>query len=256
MELYAAKFNVQLPPGWLEQGFMTARLLPPIREGKRKPAQALLRKTFEAAERLKTTDPEMRAGFLLAAYSLRAAEMMKCERSWICQETLEDDFDFMLDGEKVWVIRTNRNVKGKRQRQIPIPAEVAAELVNFWETHSPHWPEEERQYLLPRPVWDGKQWQGRAVDRWLRAWMRGLGWKSRKLLHELRALFLRRVRSRHGLDAAAALGGHRDSRTTERNYTGAKSLKDVVIPMPVMGGTEEPTTKTRRHEEESATGND
>jgi integrase len=233
--LYRAKHGLHLPeagPGTALHGFLTAPLAQPRREKKRKPPRELVQRTFEAAEVLRGREPAVYAAWLLAAYSLRAAEVMRAEREWIREEEMEDDFDFTVAGVKQWVIRTDLG-KSDRSRQIPIPEGVAQWLIEFYESEQRVRPTEGR-WLIPRSVkFAGMVVFPDSVVRRARAWMRSLGWTTPKLLHEMRALFLRRVRARHGLDAARELGGHQDERTTENNYTGGKSLRDVVIPLPM-----------------------
>jgi len=70
--------------------------------------------------------------------------------------------------------------------------------------------------------------------------MRGLGWTTRTVLHEMRALHLRKMRAQFAnadtaaLKAAADRAGHRSTSTTENNYTGERSLANdnVIVVLP------------------------
>lgn len=64
--------------------------------------------------------------------------------------------------------------------------------------------------------------------------MRARGWRTRKTLHEMRALYLMWVRDSYGLDTAQAVAGHSDQRTTQQNYTGQKAVKGVTITLPLV----------------------
>ena len=81
---------------------------------------------------------------------------------------------------------------------------------------------DEEQFVLPSPrIGQGRpNCRLRAQNVFKRAneFMRQQGWQTNHTLHEMRALALGLVRDNYGLDAAQAVAGHSDQRTTQAHY--------------------------------------
>jgi integrase len=222
-------------------GFMGASISQPNKVPKLKPSRDLLDKTFKAAVAWKNADEPAYMAWMLAVYSLRAGEVQRCERSWLREEEVEDDADFTAVPVKEWVIRSDAG-KSDRPRRIAIPATVATELIGYWERTAQQRPAWDQAFILPagRP---GANSRAQAIIKRARKWMRDQGWTSKKVLHEMRALYLRRHRAQFGkLDEAALrstadAAGHRDTRTTTDHYTGELSRPGVIVEFPGLSST-------------------
>lgn len=210
-------FNKDLIQRYPEKGiklpdlneFMTRRTAKPARVVKVPPPDGLLDRTCTAAIALKQQDHEAYIAWLLGFYSLRRGEIDKMQFSWLIQ----------VDGQSC--VRVPLISKSKAFRDVPIDPLVVRELTE-WRTARKV--ESDDAFVLPGPPFQRANARRRircdGLFKRVNEFMRGLGWNGRQTLHALRAEYLRRIRRRFGLDAAQAIGGHSDSRTTEDSYTG------------------------------------
>jgi integrase len=192
--------------------FLTHALLKEGRPSYRVPPGDLVARTVEAGFRLRETDPAVHVAFLLAAgLGLRRDEILHARWSWITEE----------NGRHFLGVQTTEDFrpKGRDDRKIPMePAifDALAQLrIPLLSTAAP-------DFILVASD-KGK------VFRRLSAWMRGLGWTTKKQAHELRKLYGSRVATEHGLFVAQRLLGHKDPGMTSRYYAGLTTIPDVRI---------------------------
>jgi len=225
-------FNKDLLPRYPEKKlklpdvkeFMNRRTAKPARAVKVPPPDGLVDKTCTEAVKLRESDRAAYIAWLLAFYSLRRGEIDKMEFSWVMQ----------VDGQ--WCVRVPLISKSKAYRDVPVDETVVKELKEWRAIREK---EKDSNLVLPGPAYLRGNTRGRlrcdSLFKGLSAWMRGLGWNGRGTLHALRAEYLRRIRRKFGLDAAQAIGGHSDSRTTEASYTGSPMAEaGVFIPFPAV----------------------
>jgi len=223
-------FNKDLIQRYPEKGiklpdlteFMERRTAKPARVVKVPPPDGLLDRTCEAALKLKETDHAAYIAWLLGFYSLRRGEIDKMQYSWLVQ----------VDGQ--WCVRVPLTSKSKAFRDVPIDPMVVKELKE-WRDSRPQQSDEDFLFPAPPVLRTNARRRIRCDGLFKRVneFMRGLGWTGRQTLHALRAEYLRRIRRRFGLDAAQAIGGHSDSRTTEDSYTGTPQAEaGMFIPFP------------------------
>ncbi len=220
--------------------FLNEPVAQPTAQMKVKPDRALLQKTFDALPELWEADPNAYIALRLCAFSLRAGDVSRARRDWIKFGAFDADEDFSRPPVAMHFIEWPMS-KGKRMNRVPITEEDAKLFIQHWEREQSKRPEPERPFLLTAGTSYHKNAETRAHGPLLRAraWMRAQGWHSKKLLHELRALYLRKARAQFGnaqadgLRKAADLGGHRSTHTTQTNYTGEAALTvNMVVQVP------------------------
>lgn len=155
-----------------------------------------------AAESIKESRPEIWVAHQLAKSTLRRGEIQRAEWTWIVH----------VDGQPTF--RLNANQKGKRPTDIPIDPKIYKNLCE-WRKKS-----EDDQFILPPNGWYKERcgYTCKDYDQWLRS----VGLQTKKTFHEVRAWALHLIREEFGLEVAQRVGRHRDSHTTEFNYTGEK----------------------------------
>lgn len=67
------------------------------------------------------------------------------------------------------------------------------------------------------------------VFRWISAWMRSLGWKTEKTIHEFRAWVGSKVAEKFGFHVASLFMRHKDEQTTRRYYGRYVKLKTIKL---------------------------
>lgn len=223
-------FNREIVQRYPEKGislpalndFLTRRTARPARISKTAPPDGLMDSTCAAAAKLKETDPTTYMVWLLGFYSLRRGEIDRMRFDWIMR----------IEGQ--WIVRIPAESKSKTIRDIPIDPLVVDALTEYQRTRigTP-----DADLVLPtppqRPFQAIRRLRCDGAFKKVNAFMRAQGWTGRQTLHALRAEYLRRIRRAYGLDAAQAIGGHADSRTTEQSYTGTpQAEKGAFIPFP------------------------
>jgi hypothetical protein len=229
-------------------GFLEEPLAQPTDQAKVKPSRELLMKTFEASELLWKSDPNAYVAWRLSVYSMRRGDVSRARREWVVQREFDDDADFTKPAVKRWCLEWPMR-KGKRLQRVAIPEEDAQLFIQHWEREQSKRAEWERGYLISAALEGneakaGAKFRGQAVFNRVNAWMRSLGWTTRKTTHEMRALYARTARAQYAQADAAALRkagdalGHRDTATTETHYSGEMSLagENVVIKFPGPSG--------------------
>lgn len=223
-------------PATLED-FLSEELHQPARTVKEAPFAGLVEKTFAAALKLKASDIDAYIAFLLTACSLRRGE---CQRmTW----------DWMQWDQKA--IRIPRKSKSKVIRLVPLPAQVVKELKEYQaareaataaalQKHAAdesecEWLRQAAAFVLPASArWrPGMKTHGQYILDRVDKLMRDNGWTTEHTVHELRAIYLRMVRESFGLEMAAEVGGHSDSRVTRDHYTGLLGTRGIEITLPL-----------------------
>lgn len=208
-------------------GFMTRAVEKGAKVVKIPPSDELLKATFDEVEKLKKEDIEAFVAWLLCLSSLRRREAGLARFEWIVR----------TEGRACLVVPPDV-AKSDAGRIVPIDERVAEEIEAFRVRRQVGLNEKDERYILPSPRigQGGPDCRLRAQNIFKRAskWMRARGWRTRKTLHEMRALYLMWVRDSYGLDTAQAVAGHSDQRTTQQNYTGQKAVKGVTITLPLV----------------------
>jgi integrase len=208
--------------------FLTEDVMKSARKVKEAPPAELVAKTFTEVEKLRTTDEDAYIVFLMAACSLRRGEIQRARPDWLQEHAGK------------FVFRIDPNVtKSKVVRIVPVPSMVAAQIKDYLVRSLSSRPEWDRDYIIPckNLGQGGPNAKSRAqnVCKRVNAFMRSMGWTTRKTLHEMRALYLRMLRQKYGMEVAQEVGGHADPRTTRNNYTGLLDLSSVVIDVQLPG---------------------
>ena len=189
------------------------------------PSDELLAKTLAGSRDLREVDRPAYIAWLLGFSTLRRAEIGRMQWSWLVQ----------IDGASR--IRVPSQSKGKREALVPVDELVARELAEYQAMRVKGVNPEEEAYVLPSPRCGqggpAARMRAQNVFKRVNAWMRLMGWETNHTLHEMRSLMLSLVRDEHGLDTAQAFGRHKDQRTTQQSYVGMKSLKGVVVKLPL-----------------------
>jgi len=166
------------------------------------PPEDLVNRTISEGRKLKDSNPEMYAAFLLCYdLGLRSGEAIAAEWSWIRQSGGR----FFMD----IIRRPDFTPKGK-ERSIPIGATVMEHLQSLPQCASGH--------IIPKPT---KWMRESIIGRSLATWMRVLGWDPEvypKAAHELRKLIGSRWYTELGAEVAQSWLGHVDISTTCRYY--------------------------------------
>jgi integrase len=180
--------------------FLEAPLFPKV--GKKQynpPDQLILAKTFAALPDLEQTEPDLYVAIWLAlGFGLRREEICKTRLAWFV--TINDTPHIHLD------------YKTKNGDYPTIRCHLDA-----WPKLQPHLQRaraEGREHLLH----DNNRHVHAALWGRLGDWMRNLGWKTQKTLHEFRAFAGCKIAEAHGLLAASKWLRHESLTTTEENY--------------------------------------
>jgi len=179
----------------------------------------LLARTFTSAKDLKKTNRAAYMAFMLAACSLRRAEIGNMRWDWAQR----------IDG-RPYIVVPKEFAKSGAARAVPVDERVLTELEDFRKSRQVGLDVAAEEYVLPGGGRKGLR--GDTVFRQINAWMRVLGWKTSHTLHEMRAYYLRSLDAEHGLQAAQTAAGHSSSKTTEAHYIGVRALKAVTVSLP------------------------
>jgi integrase len=196
--------------------FLSARPLKEPSRYVRLPDQSIIDAIRAAAPALKTTDPNAYRIYLLAfGCGLRRKEIAFARWTWIRKQELADRYYIIVQTE------TDFRPKSGRDRDVPLEMQTYRELSAL---------------RIPRIdgavdyILDGHKTEryDLAFDRFS-AWMKGLGWQTRKQAHELRRIFGSYVTAQAGLSAAQDLLGHSDPSTTKAYYVAPLTLPELKI---------------------------
>lgn len=197
----------------------------------------LLRATLEGVKQLLIDDKAVYIAFMLGLCSLRRGEMSKMRWEWV--KVLNGQVCIMLPGR---CPHTGEKItKNGKDRRVPIDPRVVNVLEQYKSERIVGLNFEDEQFVLPSPR-EGQGGpdcglRGAQIFKRVSAFMRTMGWRTNKTLHELRALALFLVAKNHGLGKAQAVGGHADQRTTQQHYVGMMSVDDVRVNLPMeLGG--------------------
>ena len=184
---------------------------------------------FRTAEIKRITHPGMYCAFLLASgCGLRKNEIIHAHRGWLrfdeacgksypIRPTTNIENLLRLDG--VWFITVPKRdffkgnvftTKGKKTREVPIPARVVRELLRLNSLgYDP-------EYLVPTKTKTKRvKWIWQDFSHWFKE---ELGIKREKSAHECRKFFGAQVATKHGIYVAQQYLGHASVTTTEKYY--------------------------------------
>jgi integrase len=193
------------------------------------PDDKLLMQTFELLERLWTTKSGKARDRRRAVYTavclacgagLRKSEISRAKWSWFVQR----------DGS-AWV---QSDTLAKNGSVVDVP------VVSDW------WPRLRKIRAYQLRTWRAQRRRGRRplddfllegtmtqrteeVFRWVGRWMRRLGWKTEKAIHEFRAWVGSKVAERYGFALAAKFLRHGDESTTRRFYGRYVKMKEMKL---------------------------
>ncbi len=194
--------SIQLPPlaeFLKEPGFKR------LRTEYTPPPDEIVANTFAATEDLRETDPNLFKAFWLATgCGLRKGEIVRMRWEW-----------FVPQNGAVW-IQTNILGKGGEIIRVPVIPDAWAKLEPLRKESG--------------PVLEGtKTESGETVFRRIGEWMKGLGWKTEKKIHEMRAYIACKIAETYGITTASAFLRHKDVRVTQRSYSRYFQLKGISV---------------------------
>lgn len=216
--IYLRQHGLQLPKGIGD--FMTEHLFRDV--GKTDywpPGDILLAATFASLERINPacTDPEKievsdrniyLAVWLALGFGLRKEEIANARHSWFLTR----------DG----VIYLRGDVLAKNRMLPDIRVQLGA-----WSKLAPYVTAASTDYLLAGTDTERHELVFRRVSEW----MRHLGWKTQKTIHEFRAYAGSKIAQAHGLLAAQAFLRHQSYVTTERFYMRYLKMSQAEVPL-------------------------
>jgi integrase len=171
------------------------------------PDAELVRKTFEALEDLRDTDQDAYMAVCLACGAgLRKSEIAKARWAWFKVEA----GGVILDSKVV----------GKDCR---ILGNVTV-LEEWWERLRAVKPMDAKPMDA---LLQGANMQD--IFRRVGAWMRALGWKTQKTIHEFRAYVGSKVAEALGIEKAAAFLRHKDQKVTRDHYLRYVEMRKIKI---------------------------
>lgn len=185
------------------------------------PSDALLVQTFQQLDRLWHPGPgriraKRRAMYtalcLACGAGMRKSEIARAKWSWFQQR----------DGS-VWV-KSDALAKDGNPIDVPVVLDWWPRLqqIHAWQLAQGHSPE---AYILPGT----KTERSEEVFRHVSAWMRRLGWKTEKTIHEFRAWVGSKVAEKFGFHIASLFMRHKDEQTTRRYYGRYVKLKNIKL---------------------------
>ena len=193
--------------------FMAVRQFEVTKLRFRRPAQDLIDQTRAHALLLRRMDPAAYLVYLLAAGAgLRKDEIAHARLHWLEQGP---------DGQ-TWIrIQTEAEFspKNHRERRVPLSPEAAAAIQELTTpAPDPTNPQSAirnpQSYILPGSMTERTD----HVFRRHSAWLRNLGWTTKKTTHQLRKLYGDEVVRQAGIRAGQCLLGHAQVTTTEEYY--------------------------------------
>jgi integrase len=189
------------------QEWLREPLWPSVRDEYRPADDATVKRTFEAARQLCTTDPHQRdvavAFWLAVGAALRRGDIGRIR------------WDDIIQREGQWWVASDAQGKDHERIEVPLLDDAASALAAFREPGKP-------------VLWHTVD----RVARWVAAWMDELGWGSSKKLHELRAWSICQVGAQHGLESARMFARHKDPSLTVRKYGRYLKLQHLKVSLP------------------------
>jgi integrase len=190
------------------------------------PSDAVIAATFGALDALKVADPPAFLAICLAmGAALRKGEIMECRRSWfvsrnnrmwICGPMVTKNHDDRLEVPILseWWARMEGLVKAE-------PTAVGGNAVGNGEMKRAE-ARAPDDFVLPGSVTERER-----VFRRIGPWMRSLGWKTEKAIHEFRAWVASKIADKYGIEAARQYLRHEDARTTQNNYGRYRTVMEI-----------------------------
>jgi integrase len=178
------------------------------------PGPELIRETFKRLDGdLRKEDAAAYAAICLACGTgMRKGEIGKAEWGWF--QPREDGSVF---------IKSNRIAKNGTVIDVPV-------LSAWWKRLQAIRAEQlaaggEQSFVLPGSSTE----RSSEVFRRVGAWMRKLGWKTEKTIHEFRAYVGSKVAEEHGIEIASAFLRHADLRTTKQFYMRYQQMRQIDV---------------------------
>lgn len=206
----------ELYPGLPDlSGFLNARRLPAMPVTFRYEAiDEWVERVFAALPKLKKQDPGAYLYFRLAAVlGLRRMEALEARKGWVT--TRRGHRVLYVQPTDGWV------PKGRRERKVPLPEDLYAELLTLGD---------DSDYLVPIARRAKHHCTNKSTDRRLNKWLNDLGWPFEKKGHELRRWFGAQVATQTGsLFTAQRMLGHASPATTNQYYADLVDVPDYRI---------------------------
>lgn len=163
------------------------------------PDDGLIRKTFAALEKLRTSDVEVFKAICCACGAgLRKSEIGKVRWNWFKESRGGVVLDSNVIGKDNLVIKN-----------VPV-------MMEWWKRLQKVRPADAKadDYILT----GSKTTRTEDIFRRVGAWMRSLGWQTQKTIHEFRAYVGSKVAEAHGIEAAAMFLRHKEPKVTRDFY--------------------------------------
>ncbi len=171
------------------------------------PPDSLIQKTFAALLDLKTTDQNAYLAICLACGAgLRKGEIALVRRN-----------SFVQRNGRTFIADT---IQTKNNSPLDVPI-----LEDWYQRILAVVPETSPEFLLSGTLNQRTQETFRRVGEW----MRELGWKTQKTIHEFRAYVGSKVCDKHGIQVASQFLRHADISTTQRKYMRYVTMQNVDV---------------------------